>query len=56
VIGRRLAFVGAAALASTPAMRAIGQAPLKIGWLTVAEHPFVADFRDRMRELGYVEG
>jgi putative ABC transport system substrate-binding protein len=56
VIGRRLAFAGAAALASTPAVRAVAQAPLKIGWLTVAEHPFVADFRDRMRELGYVEG
>jgi len=56
VIGRRLVFVGTAALASAPAARIVAQTPLKIGWLTVAEHPFVADFRERMRELGFVEG
>ena len=53
MIGRRLVFVGAAALASAPAT---GQTPLKIGWLSIGEHPFISDFRQRMRGLGYVEG
>ncbi|MBL6613920.1 MAG: ABC transporter substrate-binding protein [Reyranella sp.] len=52
MIGRRLVFAGAAALASAPAT---GQTPLKIGWLSIGEHPFIADFRQRMRELGYIE-
>ena len=56
MIGRRQALFAAAVLAAAPATRATAQAPLKIGWLTVAEHPFVADFRERMHELGYVEG
>jgi putative ABC transport system substrate-binding protein len=58
VIRRRacLAF----ALAAGWATRAAGQAPaagtVKIGWLSVSEHPFVNDFRERLRELGFVEG
>jgi putative ABC transport system substrate-binding protein len=53
VIARR-AFL--AAVAAAPALRAEAQTPLKIGWLSISEHPLVADFRDRMRQLGYVEG
>jgi len=53
VIARR-ALLGAVAAAS--ALRAEAQAPLKVGWLSIGEHPFIADFRERMRELGYVEG
>jgi putative ABC transport system substrate-binding protein len=53
VISRRLVVAGAAALASG---RAAAQAPVKIGWLSISEHPFVKDFRDRLRELGFVEG
>jgi putative ABC transport system substrate-binding protein len=29
---------------------------VKIGWLTTGPHPFLQDFRGRLRELGYVEG
>lgn len=32
------------------------QTPLKVGWLSIGEHPFIADFRERMRGLGYLEG
>jgi len=53
VIARR-ALLGAVAAAS--ALRAEAQTPLKIGWLSVGEHPFISDFRGRMRELGYIEG
>jgi putative ABC transport system substrate-binding protein len=53
VIGRR-GFLAAAATA--PAFWALAQVPAKIGWLSVSEHPFVKDFRDRLRELGLVEG
>ncbi|TMJ21409.1 MAG: hypothetical protein E6G95_22135, partial [Alphaproteobacteria bacterium] len=55
VIGRRpiLAAVVATAAAGLPA---VAQAPARIGWLSVSEHPFVKDFRDRLRELGLVEG
>ena len=28
----------------------------KIGWLTTGPHPFLQDFRARLRDLGYVEG
>jgi putative ABC transport system substrate-binding protein len=28
----------------------------RVGWLSVAPHPFIAAFRDGMRNLGYVEG
>jgi putative ABC transport system substrate-binding protein len=38
------------------ATHAAAQAPVKIGWLSVSEHPFVADFRARLGELGFVEG
>ncbi len=29
---------------------------VRIGWLTTGPHPFIADFRQGLRELGYVEG
>jgi putative ABC transport system substrate-binding protein len=55
VIDRRT-FLGAAALAAAPWSRASAQGPARIGWLSVSEHPFVKDFRERLRELGLVEG
>ena len=30
--------------------------PAKIGWLTTGPHPFLADFRQGLRDRGYVEG
>ena len=53
-LGRR-AFVSTG-LISTPLLHASARARLRIGWLSVSPHPFVADFRDRLRQLGYVEG
>jgi putative ABC transport system substrate-binding protein len=44
----------AAVAAAAP--RADAQTPRKIGWLSVSEHPFVKDFRERLAELGLVEG
>ena len=40
MIARR-AFL--AAVAAAPALSAEAQTPLKIGWLSVSPHPFVAD-------------
>jgi putative ABC transport system substrate-binding protein len=31
-------------------------APLRIGWLSTAPHPFIRAFRAGLRDLGYVEG
>ena len=53
MIGRRAWL---AALAAAPAWRAAAQAPVKIGWLSVSDHPFVKDFRERLAELGLAEG
>ena len=55
---RRREFVaglGSATLAWPSATRA--QQPLKarIGWLTVAPHPFIAGFREGMRAHGWIE-
>src|SRR5882724_10973338 len=30
--------------------------PLRIGWLSMAPHPFISSFRAGLRDLGYVEG
>jgi putative ABC transport system substrate-binding protein len=38
------------------ALPAVAQSPLRIGWLSVSPHPFLAAFRARLAELGYVEG
>jgi putative ABC transport system substrate-binding protein len=58
VIGRRAGL--ASAFAAGWAARAAAQAPVqiqaRIGLLSVSEHPFIQDFRDRLRELGFVEG
>lgn len=54
MIGRRACL--AAAFAAGVAAHAAAQAPVKIGWLSVSEHPFLADFRARLGELGFVEG
>lgn len=32
------------------------QSRLRVGWLSISKHPFVADFLHRMKELGYAEG
>jgi putative ABC transport system substrate-binding protein len=29
---------------------------VRIGWITLGPHPFIANFREGMRALGYVEG
>ena len=55
MIGRRPIFAAVVATAAT-GLQAAAQAPARIGWLSVSEHPFVNDFRDRLRELGFVEG
>ena len=31
-------------------------APARVGWLTTGPHPFLREFRQALRELGYVEG
>jgi putative tryptophan/tyrosine transport system substrate-binding protein len=53
VIGRRACLAG---LAAAPTWPAAAQATQKIGVLSVSEHPFINDFCDRLRELGFVEG
>jgi putative ABC transport system substrate-binding protein len=57
VIGRRASLALAFA---APGWHAAAQAPsqtqAKVGWLSVGEHPFVKDFRERLAELGLVEG
>ncbi len=53
MIGRRACLAG---FAAAPAWQAAAQATAKIGVLSVSEHLFISDFRDRLRELGLVEG
>jgi putative ABC transport system substrate-binding protein len=43
-------------LVAAPFVVASAQASLRIGWLSVSPHPFIAEFRDRLKQLGYVEG
>ncbi len=54
----RRAFVLASALALAAArpVRAQRARPARLGWLTVAPHPFIAGFRQGMKELGWIEG
>ena len=56
MIGRRHVVLVAAALAAAAGRRADAQTPLRIGWLSISPHPFVDTFRDRMQQLGYVDG
>jgi hypothetical protein len=54
-VGRR-GFILSTGLIAAPFLHASAQASLRIGWLSVSPHPFVADFRERLRQLGYIEG
>jgi len=60
VIGRRhwLGFAGAAVAATALAQSGVksGLAPRRIGWLSLGEPWTLAPFRERLRELGWVEG
>ena len=46
----------AGALAAPLTAWAQQAAPLRIGWLSTAPHPFIRAFRAGLRDLGYVEG
>jgi putative ABC transport system substrate-binding protein len=54
-VGRR-GFILSTGLVVAPLLYASAQASLRIGWLSISPHPFVADFRERLRQLGYIEG
>jgi putative ABC transport system substrate-binding protein len=42
---------------STPVIAEAQQPrPVRIGWLSIARHPFITAFRAGLRELGYLEG
>jgi putative ABC transport system substrate-binding protein len=58
VIGRRagLAWRSRPAGPRARPRQAPVQIQARIGLLSVSEHPFIQDFRDRLRELGFVEG
>jgi putative tryptophan/tyrosine transport system substrate-binding protein len=43
-------------LGSTTAHGQVAAKVHRIGWMSSAPHPFIADFRDGMRRLGYIEG
>jgi len=56
--GRRASLVCIAASLSWLPVASHGQ-PLpkpRVGWLSTAPHPFIADFRQEFRDLGYGEG
>jgi putative ABC transport system substrate-binding protein len=53
---RRRGFILSTGLVVAPLLHASAQASLRIGWLSISPHPFVADFRERLRQLGYTEG
>jgi ABC-type uncharacterized transport system substrate-binding protein len=53
---RRRGFILSTGLVVAPLLHASAQASLRIGWLSISPHPFVADFRERLRQLGYIEG
>ena len=59
--GRRRRWWGVVALLMLAALAISPPAwsqppPARIGWLTTGPHPFLQDFRQALRELGYVEG
>lgn len=41
---------------SGPGLAEAQPAPARIGWLTTGPHPFLREFRQGLRDLGYVEG
>src|ERR1700732_4369353 len=49
-------LLGSAVAAWPLAARAQPQTRRRVGWLSIAPHPFIQDFRRGMRELGWVEG
>jgi putative ABC transport system substrate-binding protein len=49
-------LLGSAVAAWPLAARAQPQTRRRVGWLSIAPHPFIEDFRRGMRELGWVEG
>jgi putative tryptophan/tyrosine transport system substrate-binding protein len=53
---RRRGFILSTGLVVAPLLHASAQASLRIGWLSISPHPFVAAFRERLRQLGYIEG
>ena len=55
---RRREFIGVLGGAAAWPMVARAQQPklARIGWLTVAPHPFINGFRRGLRELGWIEG
>jgi putative ABC transport system substrate-binding protein len=53
---RRRGFILSTGLVVAPLLHGRAQASLRIGWLSISPHPFVADFRERLRQLGYIEG
>jgi putative tryptophan/tyrosine transport system substrate-binding protein len=53
---RRRGFILSTGLVVAPFLHGRAQASLRIGWLSISPHPFVADFRERLRQLGYIEG
>jgi putative ABC transport system substrate-binding protein len=57
VIGRRkfITLLGGAAATWPLAARAQVK-PARIGWFTVAPHPYIEGFRRGLRELGWIEG
>ena len=56
VMGRRAFIAGVAGiLAVVFAAEAQQAKPLRIGWLSIAPHPFLTAFRAGLRDLGYVE-
>jgi putative ABC transport system substrate-binding protein len=53
---RAFGLMLAGTLAHRPLALAQVAATARIGWISIADHPFVKDFRQGMRERGFVEG
>jgi ABC-type uncharacterized transport system substrate-binding protein len=56
MMNRRAFVTGLAAFLAAPLAAEAQQArPVRIGWLSIAPHPFIAAFRAGLRDLGYQE-
>jgi len=51
-----MAVLAGGLLAAPLVIEAQQTRPLRIGWLSMAPHPFISSFRAGLRDLGYVEG
>jgi putative ABC transport system substrate-binding protein len=51
-----VAYFTGAATAWPFVARAQPQAVRRVGWLSIASHPFIEDFRRRLRQAGWIEG